>query len=208
MTSDARQTGRYVQQKQSPSGGGDELLQLTQHWLALALEGDHDAFSRLYQLHGPRVKVYFHRSGFGPAEADDLTQDTFIRVYRSLHTFDPKRGKFRTWVSTIARNVARRRWSRRNEATSFDPELAEETLFGEDNPTAAIETRERIEAVRDCISRLNKELGQVVTLRYVRGLTTRAIGAEMKMAEATVRLRLGEAQGLLQRCLQGKGVLE
>jgi DNA-directed RNA polymerase specialized sigma24 family protein len=48
----------------------------------------------------------------------------------------------------------------------------------------------------------------VVTLRYVRGLTTRAIGAEMKMAEATVRLRLGEAQGLLQRCLQGKGVLE
>ena len=208
MTSDARQTGQYVQQEQSSPGGGDELLQLTHHWLALALEGDHDAFAHLYQLHGPRVKVYFQRSGFAPAEADDLTQDTFIRVYRSLHTFDPKRGKFRTWVSTIARNVARRRWSRRNEASNFDPELAEETLYGDDNPTAAIETRERIEAVRDCITMLDKELGQIVALRYVRGLTTRAIGSEMKMAEATVRLRLSEARGVLQRCLQGKGVLE
>jgi RNA polymerase sigma-70 factor (ECF subfamily) len=181
---------------------------LTNHWLALCLEGDDEAFTRLYGLHARRVKVYFLRSGFGNGEADDLTQETFIRIYRSLHTFDPKRGKFRTWISTIARNVARRRWSRRRETPSLDPELAEVMLQVDETPGSPMEARERIESLRDCIQKLDKELGIIVHLRYVEALTTRAIAEQVGTPEATVRLRLKEAQGLLQRCLQGKGILE
>ncbi len=216
VTEQAQNTGRYVEEGDSapkPDPGGHALGQssdpvlLTHHWLALAMEGDDEAFTRLYGLHAPRVKVYFSRSGFDGSDADDLTQETFIRVYRSLHTFDPKRGKFRTWVATIARNVARRRWSRRKPDASMDPELAEEMLRCDQAPTGPLEQRERIEAVRDCIQHLDKDLGELVHLRYVRALTTRAIGRQLKMAEATVRLRLTEAQGLLQGCLQSKGIL-
>ena len=192
-----------------PDGAaGEAPRSLDAEWVSRALAGDGGAFDSLYNAHARRVKVYFLRSGFGPAEADDLTQDTFIRVYRSLRTFDPRRGRFSLWVSTIAKNVARRRWSRRKQADNLDPELAEDVVAGGENPRTEASAREEVEAVQDCISRLEPELQEVVRLRYVRGLTTRGIGEQLDMPEATVRLRLKEAQGRLQHCLQAKGVMQ
>ena len=51
--------------------------------------------------------------GFGYAASEDLTQDVFLQANRSLKTFDPSRGGLRNWLYAIARNVARRQWSRR-----------------------------------------------------------------------------------------------
>ncbi len=177
-------------------------------WVRQALAGQREGFNRLYAAHARRVKVYFLRSGFGQAEADDLTQDTFVRVYKSLSTFDPQRGRFGVWVSAIAKNVARRKWSARKQAGSLDPEMAEEILAGGDNPRAAAAAQEEIDAVRACIQRLDEDLQKIVRLRYVQGLTTRGMAGQLEMPEATVRLRLKEACGHIQRCLQTKGLLE
>ncbi len=62
--------------------------------------------------------------------------------------------------------------------------------------------------MRDCISCLPRELAEIVRLRYVEGRTTRSVGERMGMPEATVRLRLEQAQSLLAQCLKGKGFLE
>jgi RNA polymerase sigma-70 factor (ECF subfamily) len=177
-------------------------------WVRQALAGQIEGFNRLYAAHARRVKVYFLRSGFGQAEADDLTQDTFIRVHKSLSTFNPQRGRFGVWVSAIAKNVARRKWSARKQAAPLDPEMAEEILSGGDNPRAAAAAQEEIDAVRDCIRLLDEELQQIIRLRYVQGLTTRGMGRQLEMPEATVRLRLKEACGHVQRCLQTKGLLQ
>ncbi len=97
-------------------------------WIAECLAGNRRAFESLYASHCRAVVVFFLRSGFASEQADDLTQETFIRVMRSLGTFDAQRGGFRQWVSAIARNVARKHWARRNEGENFDPELAAEIL--------------------------------------------------------------------------------
>jgi len=96
--------------------------------------GDTDAFTALYDLHAGRVVGYFRRSGFDAPDAADLTQETFVRVFKSLQTFDPQRGGFSVWISMIARDVGRRYWSRRKEGEHFDPAMADEMFAAPDNP--------------------------------------------------------------------------
>jgi RNA polymerase sigma-70 factor (ECF subfamily) len=167
--------------------------------------GDQDACRQLYTEHGPRVLAYLRRSGFDPATADDLLQETFARVFRSLGTFDPQRGSLRGWVVTIARNVARRHWRRQDPGGWFDPELAEQTLTETDNPHLAGQRQEEVQALDDCVRALDEDLARLIRLRYVEGRTTRGIAEEADIPEATVRLRLSVAMERLERCMKGKG---
>jgi RNA polymerase sigma-70 factor, ECF subfamily len=163
-------------------------------------------YDQLYADHAGRVRAYLHRCGFAPADVDDLAQDVFLRAFRSLHTFDAARGTAGQWLGAIVRNVARRQWSRRANAQTIDPELAEAVL-ADDGPAAeAPETREELAALRQCIAVLPPDLGRIVRLRYVDGLTTRGIGNAERLPEATVRLRLDDARAALTRCLKSKGV--
>lgn len=170
--------------------------------------GDDAAFGSLYHAFAGRVRAYFLRSGFSsrPADADDLTQETFVRAFRGLGSFDAGRGALGPWLAAIARNVARRHWGRRPQPDHADPELAEETLALLDSPGQAIESREELTGLADCIACLPGVLAEIVTLRYVQGLTTRGIAAAAGLAEATVRLRLAEIHRLLAECMQSKGL--
>jgi RNA polymerase sigma-70 factor (ECF subfamily) len=176
--------------------------------IARCLAGDVKAFKALYQAHAGRVVAYLYRSGFPHQDADDLTQETFVRAFKSLQTFDPAKGRFHGWLAEIARNVARSHWSRRPPGDFFDPELAEETFAAPQDPAETPEAREESLAVDDCVALLSDSLGEVVRLRYVHGQTLRGIAAVTEMPESTVRLRLKEARNLLEQCLRNKGILE
>jgi len=174
-------------------------------WIARWLTGDNAAMDRLYESHAGWVRVYLRRCGFAPADADDLTQEVFVRVIKSLHTFDARRGAFVPWLATIARNAARRSWAGRPSPDHLDPEMAEAVFAAAENADKP-ETREEIEALRGCIDALPPDLAKIVRLRYVEGMTTRGIATAENLPEATVRLRLDEAKAALERCLKSKGV--
>ena len=175
--------------------------------VARALAGDRAAFEALWSRHAGRVRAYLRRRGFRDHDAEDLTQETFVRVHKSLVTFDPARGDFGGWLAVIARNVARRAAGRRPEPASFDPELAEATFASEGNPGAEAARREELDALAECMEKLSPELGRIVRLRYVEARTTRGVAAAVGAPESTVRLRLAEAKGLLETCLKGKGFM-
>jgi len=176
--------------------------------ISLALSGVEAGFRGLYEAHAAQVKAYMLRCGFQPADADDRAQEVFTRVFKSLKTFDARRGSFAFWLSAIARNVARKYWKQRTEMPNFDPQLAE-ALFPTDNRTVtAAQENEEMEAVRACVDALPAELGQLVRMRYIEGRTTRGVAAAAGMAESTVRLHLAEASDLIEQCLQRKGILE
>ena len=176
--------------------------------ISRCLGGDQAAYEALYRSSAGRVAAYFARSGFDASRTDDLTQETFLRAFRFLGGFDADRGTFPAWLGTIARNVARRHWRRRAGADTFDPELADEMFPSPQRPDRAPEAREEFAAVGDCVESLDAELGRIVRLRYVRGLTTRGIAREAGMPEATVRSRLDDALKRLEGCLKRKGFLE
>jgi RNA polymerase sigma-70 factor (ECF subfamily) len=174
-------------------------------WIARWLTGDNAALARLYESHAGWLRAYLRRRGFAAADADDLAQEVFVRVLKSLHTFDARRGAFVPWLAAIARNVARKSWGRRPSPDHLDPEMAEAVFAAAENADKP-ETREEIEVLRDCISALPPDLAKIVRLRYVEGMTTRSIATAENLPEATVRLRLDEAKAALERCLKSKGV--
>ena len=174
--------------------------------LAQCLAGDEDARERLYSRHAGCVMAWLLRSGFARADADDLLPETFLRAFRSLATFDAGRGTLRGWIGAIARNVARRQWEKRRETNRFDAELAEEILPAREDASCAPENAEEIDLLRSAIRALPGELRRVLELRYVEGLTGRAVAETLGMPEATVRLRLREAYGLLEKRLAEAGV--
>jgi len=179
----------------------DDEAELVERCLA----GEAAAFEALHAAHAGRVTGYLLRCGFAGADADDVAQEVFWRAFKSLRTFDPARGSLRTWLGAIARNAARKHWARRRPAGNFDPDLAEAMLAAPENPADRPEQREEIAAVRDCVDGLPADLARIVRLRYVEGLTTRGVAAAAGVPEATVRLRLTQAKGLLATCLRGKG---
>lgn len=169
------------------------------------LAGEPSAFEELYLAHAGRVKAYLLRCGFGFLDAEDLHQEVFLRAFKSLDTFDPSAGPLGRWLWAIARNVARRQAGRAARAGDFDPELIEEVLAAPADASADPQRREELSAIGACVAALPADLGRLVRLRYVDGLTTRAMAERAGMAEATVRLRLAESAELLRRCMTGKG---
>ena len=168
------------------------------------LAGDREAGGRLYARHGGRIKAYLLRSGFKESVADDLTQDIFLRVFRSLGTFDPSRGKFTTWLGTVARNVVRKEWRKIPGPENYDGNLAAEVF-----ETTEMEDpvrKEELDALRVCMSGLDQEYREFVELRYIKAMTTRGIADLTGSAESTVRLRLQEAKGMLLECMRRCGV--
>ena len=187
---------------------GGSLVESDSQLVEACIAGERSAFEALYGEHAGRVRAYLLRSGFSPADADDLLRRLAPQAPPGLATFDAGRGRFGNWLSTIARNVARRHWARRPQPDNFDPELAEEVLAAEDNPGSSPELREQIDILQDCIGQLPQDLLAVVRLRYVQGRTTRGIGSITGLPESTVRFRLQQARDALERCLRQKGVLE
>jgi RNA polymerase sigma-70 factor (ECF subfamily) len=180
----------------------------TGDWLARAQRGDTAAWFELHTARAGALKAYFLRSGFDHADADDLTQDTFVRAFRSFNTFDPERGSLSTWLAAIARNIARKRWQKADPPDHLDPELAEEVFGVLESPDGSAADREELDALSRCIDRLPPELARIVHLRYVQGRSIRGITTAIEMPESTVALRLREINGLLARCLRGQGFEE
>jgi RNA polymerase sigma-70 factor (ECF subfamily) len=175
------------------------------------LSGERAAQEELYALHARCVLAYFLRSGFLQADAEDLTQEAFARAFAYLGGYDPSRGAFGGWLFAIVRNVARKHWKNARDVENYDPQLAEETLCRDNcdgDPGIATQQQEEFAALRDCLSALPPDVGNLVRLRYVEARTTRGVGQAAGLPESTVRLRLAEAKNMLERCLRGKGVLE
>ena len=76
------------------------------HHIQAHLEGDDRAFTRLDSLYRPRLLNFVQRMVRDRDRAEELVQETFLRVYRHGHRYDPSR-KFSTWIYTIAGNLAR-----------------------------------------------------------------------------------------------------
>lgn len=172
------------------------------------LMGDTAAYGALYAARARGVMAYFRRSGFDQAQAEDLTQDTFIRAFKSLGTFDAQKGYFNQWMAAIARNVARKKWElSKGGGELYDPQLAEMTLASaEEDPSAALQRQEDLDALAECVAGLSEDYRRIIRLRYVEAMTTRGIAQATDMPESTVRLRLNDARDRLAKCLRGKGI--
>lgn len=178
-----------------------------------ARAGDGDAFGALVDGHADRVmRIMIHVLHCDRATAEDLCQETFLRVHRGLAAFDGAR--FVPWLHTIAMNVAigehrRRRAQKRGAPTrSLDAPLpgADDLYLDpagrERDPGDVAHQRDFAARVRACVQRLPDEFRAAVVLRDMESLSYEEIAAALGLQPGTVRSRIHRGRLLLQEMLQ------
>ncbi|MFO1514133.1 MAG: sigma-70 family RNA polymerase sigma factor [Verrucomicrobiota bacterium] len=174
------------------------------------LDDDASAFARLMsRWEKPIQRLCFRMTG-DVHRAEDLTQTAFTRVFTRRAEWEPT-GKFSTFLWRVALNLCHddlRRQQRRGEF-SLDAlielnsaEAEEGFVAGEPTPDAQAESQERGELVRRALAGLPALYREVVVLRHYEGLKFREIGELLGIPEGTVKSRMAEALGQLNRLLK------
>ena len=162
--------------------------------------GDHGAFDELVRRHRDGIYrfVRWHLGAAG-SEAEDVTQDVLIEVYRSLPRYEG-RSRLKTWILGFAYNLCRqtRRGSRSTQRVLVTGEATDEVLRTVADATSdldALLARREVQAeVRSAIERLGPEHRDVVLLREIEGLSYGEIAGVLQIPVGTVRSRLHNAR--------------
>ena len=136
-------------------------------------------------------------------EAEDLTQDIFMKVFRSLDKFN-RDADFSTWLSSVARNycIDHYRASKREKEVVVEDLVAFDlapSSFG--NPYRALEDQDRRSLLRRGLDQLPDKLRQAVVLRDLQGLSYQEMADQLKLPEGTVKSRINRGREELMRLL-------
>lgn len=163
------------------------------------LDGDQEQFAALVERYKRGITNFIGASVRSPSDVADLSQETFLRAYAHLGTFNPQLGKFSTWLYHIARNVVRTHLGKaqRRPATQ---ELGEEQtlenavadLSREGDPAGGVLRAEAEAEVRAALSELPDRTRTVLALRYYDNMDYQAIAQ-------TMGLSLGNVKTLIHR---------
>jgi RNA polymerase sigma-70 factor (ECF subfamily) len=178
------------------------------------LAGSQSAWHALVTGQHKRVYALCYRFTGDPDEAEDITQDVFLKVYRNLSSFDSAKGGFHTWITTLTRNLLVDNYRRTRLDRASDS--LDETLSGEeDGPTAAerlADTRQNQEqrfaglelkaTIQAALLKLSTELREAVILRDLEDMDYKEIAVILKIPEGTVKSRISRGRAELARLLQ------
>jgi RNA polymerase sigma-70 factor (ECF subfamily) len=165
------------------------------HAVRRCLEGDSSAFRDLVERHHRPLYHTACRLLADPEDARDATQNTFLKAYASLETFDQGR-RFFSWIYRILVNECLNIRRARHPMDSLDGRMAEGA-----SPRDGAENAELRVAIRQALLGLSPEHRDVIVLRHFGGLTYHEMAAELGIPEKTVKSRLFEARHRLAQAL-------
>jgi RNA polymerase sigma-70 factor (ECF subfamily) len=177
------------------------------------MDGDSGAWAELVRAHHRRVYGLCYRFTGNPADAEDVTQDVFLKVYSNLSSFDTGRGSLQVWITTLTRNllVDNFRRTRNQRATgSLDDgwESAEDlkpidrlTSRGP-SPHESAAQKELAKMVQEALARVSVELREAVILRDLQDLDYKEIAQVLSIPEGTVKSRISRGRAELARLLE------
>ncbi len=179
----------------------------------LCMNGDSGAWAQLVRTHHRRVYGLCYRFTGNPTDAEDLTQDVFLKIYSNLASFDIARGSLQVWITTMTRNllVDNFRRTRNQRATgSLDEgwDSSEElspidrlTSQGT-SPHEAAAQKELAHMVQSALARVSVELREAVILRDLQDLDYKEIAQVLGIPEGTVKSRISRGRAELARLLE------
>lgn len=171
------------------------------------LQGEDAAWEALVREHTRRVYGLCYRFTGKDSEAQDMTQEVFLRVFRALGGFRSTEGSFATWLTRLTRNLLIDHYRRtRNErlTDSIDEQLPrmDEGLIASNRPDAALAGREASEILQAGLARLSPELRETIILRDLQEMEYREIAQVLAIPEGTVKSRLNRGRAELGRLLK------
>ena len=174
------------------------------------LTGDQAAWGDLVRTHTRRVYNLCYRFTGRAQDAEDLTQDVFLRVFKSLGSFQGSQGGFATWLTSLTRNLLidhYRKHKKERRDVSVDDENAEtpvDTNVTFTRPDLVMIEQEHSVAIQVAISRLSPDLREAVILRDVQEMEYREISTVLGVPEGTVKSRINRGRVALGQILRRK----
>jgi RNA polymerase sigma-70 factor (ECF subfamily) len=176
------------------------------------LKGEDAAWEDMVKTHSRRIYGLCYRFTGRDSEAQDLTQEVFLRVFRSLKSFRAGEGCFVVWLTRLTRNLLidnyrRTRLERASDSIEDQlPVLVEHGTMAS-RTDSLVAGREASELLQGALGRLSPELRETVILRDLEELEYREIAQVLKVPEGTVKSRLNRGRAELARILRKQKVL-
>jgi RNA polymerase sigma-70 factor (ECF subfamily) len=173
------------------------------------LTGDETAWDQLVRAHTRRVYSLCYRFTNSDSEAQDLTQEVFLRIFKSVKSFRAEEGSFGTWLARLTRNLLidnyrRTRQDRVTDSIEIQLPMLEEELAAGARPDGMVVGREAREQLQWGLQKLSPELRETLILRDLQEMEYREISQILKIPEGTVKSRLNRARAELARVLRKK----
>jgi len=178
------------------------------------VSGDAAAWQEIVQQYHRRIYNICYRFSGSADDASDLTQEVFIKMYRTLSTFDTTRASFMTWVTTVTRNLLvdhfrKGKYDRVTDSLDAIPgsqdeglTLAEQLQDHKPDPETKVRSQETQKLVHEALRRLSPELREAVILRDLQDLDYKDIAKVLSVPEGTVKSRINRGRTELARLLQ------
>jgi RNA polymerase sigma-70 factor, ECF subfamily len=169
------------------------------------LSGDQGAWESIVRQHWRKVFNIAYKFVGKHDEAEDLTQDVFLKIFKSLNTFD-RRANFQTWLISVSRNlcidhyrsVRKERETINRDVDPGDLSPASTTI----SPHAQLELRDRVTLLRQALGKLAPTLRTAVMLRDIQELSYQEIADRLELPEGTVKSRINRGRTELARQIQ------
>ena len=173
---------------------------------------DKPALDRLMSRHMRSIYAFALGLVRNPDDAEDLTQETFVRCWTKAHTYKPGRVKVSTWLHTLTRNAAidafrRRKWTLESESDTVKRGL--ETLVDESTPEASLEERDQQAVFKACLHKLPERQRTALLLCYRRGFSNKEAAAVLGISLDALVSLLARARRALKRnvtAIQTRGI--
>jgi RNA polymerase sigma-70 factor, ECF subfamily len=172
------------------------------------LRGDETAWEDLVRLHTRKVYAMCYRFTGSGSEAQDLTQEVFLRVFRTVRSFRSAEGSFATWLSRVTRNLLIDHYRRTRQDRATDsieeqlPMLEEEGAAASARPDHVLAGREASEILQATLQKLSPDLREAVILRDLQEMEYREIAQVLDIPEGTVKSRINRGRAELARLLR------
>lgn len=181
------------------------------------IAGDQQAWQQLVVTQHRRIYGICYRFTGSASDAEDLTQDVFLKLYKNLASFDIQKGNFNTWLTTLARNLLvdhfrRTRLERASDSLdagyagdedgSNSPSLGDRLADprpSQESHAAGLELKVRIQ---QALAQLSPELREAVVFRDLEDMDYKEIAQVLRIPEGTVKSRISRGRGELARLLQ------
>jgi RNA polymerase sigma-70 factor (ECF subfamily) len=175
------------------------------------LAGDEAAWEEIVKQYSRRIYSLAYRFTSNHEAAEDLTQEVFLRIYRTLDQYDPKAGNLSNWLMRVARNLIIDDWRKRgrtptegsDDLTAHEYHLRSES----ESPQRLVELRELSDQVQKAIDKLSPELRTCIILRDLEELSYQEIVDILKIPEGTVKSRINRGRIELAKILRRMKVI-
>ena len=177
-----------------------------------ARRGDPLAWEKLVVRYSKRIYNLCYRFVERTDQAEDLTQDIFVKVFRNLNHYRAESGSFVTWLMSVSRNLLIDHYRQsKDERTTISasaaneeeqPGLLENLATNAPSPEAELDRLEKVASLRKCLNRLSPELREAVILRDLEELSYQEIGTVLGIPDGTVKSRINRGRVELAKSLQ------